>query len=356
MKDFGKKLKELRQKNNESQKELAEKLNITFQSISKWEQGMHFPDVFMVKKIADYYNVDINYFFDMKQKNKEVEIFEVKSLFNEKGLITTWTDFEYNNKIAPISFSSNERRRAGNGLLKHQPGPKDYLIICVNEFNEICYIGKHENNRFPTCSPTGIFYSKSMERNEKNPCFILDSDYKPNQIKNKQTNDWGYEFVIPENGFIINIPVYSIEAKKVLTFIVPNHLKSFINDNYPNLYRRSDGKLLLRDMIFPNELDDISVQLENDKIIFYKEVEKDDYSFMNANNINVNTNNNLELLNMIKKLDERLMNLEIKIDEIDDEIDDMDYEYDNSYLENRISELEEKIEKLENEILKLKKI
>ena len=40
MKDFGKKLKELRQKNNESQKELAEKLNITFQSISKWEQGV----------------------------------------------------------------------------------------------------------------------------------------------------------------------------------------------------------------------------------------------------------------------------------------------------------------------------
>ena len=43
--NFSDKLKELRLKNNETQQELASKLNISFQSISKWEKGLNLSSI-----------------------------------------------------------------------------------------------------------------------------------------------------------------------------------------------------------------------------------------------------------------------------------------------------------------------
>lgn len=43
--DFGKKLQELRKKNNYSQEELAELIGVARQTISKWEPGETSPDL-----------------------------------------------------------------------------------------------------------------------------------------------------------------------------------------------------------------------------------------------------------------------------------------------------------------------
>lgn len=48
---FKDKLKELRIKNNETQQELAEKLNISFQSVSKWEKGLCMPSIELIKDL-----------------------------------------------------------------------------------------------------------------------------------------------------------------------------------------------------------------------------------------------------------------------------------------------------------------
>ena len=42
---FGQSLKALREKKNLSQEDLARKLNISRQSISKWEQGISYPSI-----------------------------------------------------------------------------------------------------------------------------------------------------------------------------------------------------------------------------------------------------------------------------------------------------------------------
>ena len=59
---------------NMTQKELAEKLNVTDRTISRWECGVSLPDVEMLKTVAIVLGVDINYFYsDVKTKEINYE-------------------------------------------------------------------------------------------------------------------------------------------------------------------------------------------------------------------------------------------------------------------------------------------
>ena len=56
----GKFIKEIRKKNNLTQKDLADKYNVTYQAVSKWENGKNMPDISILKEICKDYNKDIN--------------------------------------------------------------------------------------------------------------------------------------------------------------------------------------------------------------------------------------------------------------------------------------------------------
>ncbi len=58
---FGDRLKELRIKNNLSQRELAKKLNISKTAINYWEKGLRTPTLDVVINIADYFGVTLDY-------------------------------------------------------------------------------------------------------------------------------------------------------------------------------------------------------------------------------------------------------------------------------------------------------
>lgn len=60
---------------NMTQKQLAEKLNVTDRTISRWECGVSLPDVEMLKTVAKVLNVDINYFYE-DVKLKEINYIE----------------------------------------------------------------------------------------------------------------------------------------------------------------------------------------------------------------------------------------------------------------------------------------
>lgn len=55
----GKKIKELRQKNNMTQKELASKLNVIDKTVSRWECGYGLPDLAIIPEIAAIFNTSI---------------------------------------------------------------------------------------------------------------------------------------------------------------------------------------------------------------------------------------------------------------------------------------------------------
>lgn len=52
-------IKELREKNHFTQAELAEKLNISDKTISKWETGKGYPDISMLEPIANVFGISL---------------------------------------------------------------------------------------------------------------------------------------------------------------------------------------------------------------------------------------------------------------------------------------------------------
>lgn len=69
---IGKFINEQRIKNNLTQKELANKLSVTSQAISKWENGRGIPDIEMLKKLSEIFNIDIESLLNGKeQKTKK---------------------------------------------------------------------------------------------------------------------------------------------------------------------------------------------------------------------------------------------------------------------------------------------
>ena len=57
MYDLSNKISKLRRDNNMTQEQLAEKLGVTAQSVSKWENGITSPDITLIPAIAKLFNI-----------------------------------------------------------------------------------------------------------------------------------------------------------------------------------------------------------------------------------------------------------------------------------------------------------
>jgi transcriptional regulator with XRE-family HTH domain len=58
--DLGSRIKEARERLNLSQDELAEKMDISRQAISKWETGKSYPDIEKILKLSDIFNLSLD--------------------------------------------------------------------------------------------------------------------------------------------------------------------------------------------------------------------------------------------------------------------------------------------------------
>ena len=70
---IGKFIKKIREENNLTQKELADKLGVTFQAVSKWENGKNVPDIAILKQISDEFHVNIDEILEGKRNKKEMK-------------------------------------------------------------------------------------------------------------------------------------------------------------------------------------------------------------------------------------------------------------------------------------------
>lgn len=61
---FGTTLRRLRLENHLSQRQLGDVLGVCNQTVSFWESGSREPDLDMVRKIAEYFDVSCDYLLD----------------------------------------------------------------------------------------------------------------------------------------------------------------------------------------------------------------------------------------------------------------------------------------------------
>lgn len=69
------KLKSLRKEKNVSQEKLAEYLGVSFQAVSKWENGNTYPDILLLPDIARFYGITIDELLQV-EKIDEIRLFD----------------------------------------------------------------------------------------------------------------------------------------------------------------------------------------------------------------------------------------------------------------------------------------
>ena len=65
-------LKELRKEKNLTQEQLAEILNVSGRTVSRWETGTNMPDIGLLVEISDFYDVSIPEITDGKRRSENM--------------------------------------------------------------------------------------------------------------------------------------------------------------------------------------------------------------------------------------------------------------------------------------------
>ena len=73
MKKMGSFLKELRKDRDLTQEQLAEIVNVSGRTVSRWETGSNLPDLDVLIELADMYDVDIRELLDGERKSEKVD-------------------------------------------------------------------------------------------------------------------------------------------------------------------------------------------------------------------------------------------------------------------------------------------
>lgn len=121
--DIGKKLKEKRLEANYTQKDLAEILNVSRQTISSWEVGRTYPDLDVLIAISDLYNTPLDDLLkkdsemtkDITEKVKKSErrkvlnivLGTVLTIILAVGLFSLWEDYQ-NNQVNEYGLKPND--------------------------------------------------------------------------------------------------------------------------------------------------------------------------------------------------------------------------------------------------------
>lgn len=72
--NLGNKIKELRKSRGITQEQLANSIGISFQAVSKWENGIALPDITLAPILAGYFGISMDELFDFNLKEMEAEI------------------------------------------------------------------------------------------------------------------------------------------------------------------------------------------------------------------------------------------------------------------------------------------
>ena len=85
---LGEKIKDLRKNKGLSQEDLANKLNVSRQAVSKYEKDINEPNIDTIKRISKYFNVDLEYLLnDDSLDSKDESKNNISNNVNNKNIV-----------------------------------------------------------------------------------------------------------------------------------------------------------------------------------------------------------------------------------------------------------------------------
>lgn len=131
MKKFGEKIKEKRNNLKLTQTEVGEKINVSRQTISSWENGKSYPDIPMLVTLSDLYDLSLDYL--LKEDNSYMS-----KLKQKNNLLKFLRIFFVIQIIVAISIGTRTLIISGNTLL----GMLSSLVIFTITFYIMVLINK----------------------------------------------------------------------------------------------------------------------------------------------------------------------------------------------------------------------
>ena len=138
----GKFIKEIRKKNNLTQKELADKYGVTYQAVSKWENGINLPEITLLRQMSKDFNISVEDILDgeIKEKSKNKNYLFIILIFIIVTSIIGFIIYKSNSNsfdFKTISASCEEFKVTGSIAYD-----KDKSSIYISNIN---YCGNDDN-------------------------------------------------------------------------------------------------------------------------------------------------------------------------------------------------------------------
>lgn len=224
--EVGKRIKELRLSKNLSQNELAEKLIITPQAISKWERGVSLPDVAMLQRLSEIFEVSISYLLTGKEDNDKA-ILDVQDKKRERKYIyiiliiitllvgiIIWLGINNNFKFKTISTNCKNFTITGSAAYN-----KSKTSIYISDVN---YCGREDNTKYKKieCTMYESFKDKEIKINQ---CDVKNNITLNKYLDNLQINVDNYAYNCREfskSKLYLQIDA-TLEDEKTISYKIP---------------------------------------------------------------------------------------------------------------------------------------
>jgi transcriptional regulator with XRE-family HTH domain len=173
---IGKFIYNLRKKNNLTQSEFANKLNVTSQAVSKWENGRGIPDIEILKHISEEFNVDIKEILEGEEKRqKKNHMFLVLIVCIIVILLSLFLLFKNNNEYKFSPIITNNPDFALTGAVAYSNDKKSIYISNITYKND----SENESNYY---SMECVLYEENNNTEEKISQFGDINQYDKNKL------------------------------------------------------------------------------------------------------------------------------------------------------------------------------
>ena len=170
MNDFGKIIKKIRKNNNLTQKELADKLFVTYQAVSKWENNKSIPDIAILQKISELYNIDLNNLTNTNKKKSNklylLIIIIILIILSSLGILYL-NNHSHDFEMRTIETTCNDFNLSGTIAYN-----KDKTAIYISEID---YCGLNKDQIYDTITST-------LYQNENNKEKIIITNKEKNNL------------------------------------------------------------------------------------------------------------------------------------------------------------------------------